>query len=166
MDDVYRPSIVCQCISCRETRRSNGMGMTQQGSSLKPAEGEQKLGAWQQVKDRRTDRPAVPMLHRAEELINGARQQDYGDQLRNFGQIADFWNAHLKYKLSPGNQITAEDVALMMINLKQARLGKSPTHADSVLDIAGYIGCYDKILDERMELNKRNTDDDIGKMYR
>jgi hypothetical protein len=54
-----------------------------------------------------------------------------------------------------------------MIGVKAARLAKSPTHADSVIDIAGYIGCYDNgILDERMELNKRNTDDDIGKMYR
>jgi hypothetical protein len=31
-----------------------------------------------------------------------------------------------------------------------------------VIDIAGYIGCYDKILDERAELDKRDTSDDIG----
>lgn len=90
-----------------------------------------------------------PMLHRAEELINGARQKDYGDKLRNFDQIADFWNAQLKYKLAPGQKVTAEDVALCMIGVKAARLAKSPTHADSVIDIAGYIGCYDKILEER-----------------
>jgi hypothetical protein len=60
-----------------------------------------------------------PMLHRAEELINGARQQDYGDKLRNFDQIAAFWNAQLMYKLK--EPVTAEDVALCMIGVKAAR---------------------------------------------
>lgn len=92
---------------------------------------------------------SVPMLHQAEELINGERQKDYGDKLPNFSQIAAFWNAHLKFKLMPGHSISAEDVALMMINVKQARLAKSPDHADSILDVAGYAGCYDKIREER-----------------
>lgn len=92
---------------------------------------------------------SVPMLHQAEELINGERQKDYGDKLPNFSQIADFWNAHLKFKLSQYEKITAEDVALMMINVKQARLAKSPDHSDSILDVAGYAGCYDKIREER-----------------
>lgn len=90
-----------------------------------------------------------PMLHQAEELINGERQKDYGDKLPNFSQIADFWNAHLKFKLMPGHSVSAEDVALMMVNVKQARLVKSPDHFDSILDIAGYAGCYDKIREER-----------------
>jgi hypothetical protein len=91
----------------------------------------------------------IPMLHKAEELINGDRQKDYGDKLPNFSQIADFWTAHLKFKLKEDVKITAEDVALMMINVKQARLAKSPNHYDSILDVAGYAGCYDKILIER-----------------
>lgn len=93
-----------------------------------------------------------PMLHQAEALINGQRQKDYGDKLPNFSQIAEFWTAHLKFKLAPGQEVTAEDVALMMINVKQARLAKSPNHFDSILDVAGYAGCYDKILLERTQL--------------
>lgn len=96
----------------------------------------------------------LPMLHRAEALINGDRQKEYGDKLPNFSQTADFWNAHLKFKLVPGAQITAEDVALMMINVKQARLSKSPEHKDSILDIAGYAGCYDAIQEERDKANE------------
>ena len=83
----------------------------------------------------------MPMLYRAEELINGERQNEYGDKLSNFSQIAALWTAHLMFKLAPDQTISAEDVALMMINVKQARLSKSPNHADSILDIAGYAGC-------------------------
>lgn len=110
----------------------------------------------QSVKEHKLDKAVLgeetthePMLHRAEKLINGQRQKDYGDKLPNFTQIAEFWNAHLMFKLAPGQRVTAEDVALMMINVKQARLAKSPDHEDSVLDVAGYAGCYDKILIER-----------------
>jgi hypothetical protein len=91
----------------------------------------------------------MPMLHKAHSLIHGQRQKDYGDKLPNFSQIADFWTAHLKFKLAPGVALSPEDVALMMINVKQARLAKSPIHYDSILDIAGYAGCYDAIQNER-----------------
>jgi len=89
------------------------------------------------------------MLHRAEDLINGQRQQDYGDKLQNFSQISMLWQALLAPKLIPGQFITAEDVALAMIAVKMARLAKSPDHKDSTIDIAGYAGCLDKLQDER-----------------
>lgn len=91
----------------------------------------------------------VPMLHKAEELINGARQQDYGDKLQNFSQIAMLWQGLLATKLQFGTFITAEDVALCMMAVKMARLAKSPDHSDSILDVAGYAGCYDKLQQER-----------------
>jgi hypothetical protein len=89
------------------------------------------------------------MLHRAEELINGSRQADYGDKLQNFSQIAMLWQGTLAKKLQPGFAITPEDVALCMMQVKIARLAKSPDHKDSILDIAGYAGCYDKLQHER-----------------
>ena len=91
--------------------------------------------------------PPKPMLHRAEELINGQRQEDYGDKLQNFSQIAMLWTGLLATKLT--SPITPEDVAMAMIQVKLARLAKSPGHKDSILDIAGYAGCYDKLLEER-----------------
>jgi len=91
----------------------------------------------------------APLLHRAEELINGDRQKDYGDKLQNFAQISMLWQGTLAHKLMPGEMITAEDVALCMIQVKIARLAKSPDHEDSVLDIAGYIGCHNKLQEER-----------------
>jgi len=90
-----------------------------------------------------------PMLHRAQALIQGQRQEDYGDKLQNFSQIAMLWQGYLAPKLQHHAAITPEDVALCMILVKMARLAKSPDHKDSVLDIAGYAGCYDMLQAER-----------------
>lgn len=90
-----------------------------------------------------------PMLHQAQELIQGQRQQDYGDKLQNFSQIAMLWQATLGTKLAPTARITPEDVALCMMQVKIARLAKSPDHKDSTMDIAGYAGCYDMLQIER-----------------
>lgn len=100
--------------------------------------------------------PKIPMLHRAEDLINGQRQADYGDKLANFSQIAMGFQMVLAAKLAPGSEISPEDVALCMMQVKIARLAKSPDHSDSILDIAGYAGCYDKLQEERKEITVNN----------
>lgn len=92
-----------------------------------------------------------PMLHQAHELIEGARQSDYGDKLTNFSQIAMLWQATLAHKLPAGISITPEDVAVCMMQVKIARLAKSPDHKDSIMDVAGYAGCYSILQDERAE---------------
>lgn len=90
-----------------------------------------------------------PLLQRANELIGGDRQRDYGNKLQNFSQIAMLWQGTLATKLQASAQITAEDVALCMMQVKIARLAKSPDHQDSILDIAGYAGCYEAVQLER-----------------
>ncbi len=89
------------------------------------------------------------MLHKAADLIKGARQSDYGDKLQNFSQIAMLWQGQLATKLAENARITPEDVAACMIQVKLARLAKSPDHKDSILDVAGYAGCYSILQDER-----------------
>ena len=89
------------------------------------------------------------LLTEADALINGQRQEDYGDKLQNFAQIAMGLQMILAPKLQHGQEITPEDVAMCMIQVKIARLAKSPDHRDSILDVAGYAGCYDKIQEER-----------------
>jgi hypothetical protein len=105
------------------------------------------------------DAPTKPLslLERADLTINGQRQQDYGDKLTNFTQIAMLMTGTLVRKLAPTQVITAEDVALLMMQVKIARLAHMPMHKDSILDIAGYAGCMDKLQDERAGL----TDDGI-----
>lgn len=94
------------------------------------------------------------MLHKAEELITGQRQEDYGDKLQNFSQIAMLFQGILATKIQADVLISPEDVALLMICVKMARLVKSPDHSDSILDIAGYAGCYDKLQRERKQQKK------------
>ena len=96
--------------------------------------------------------PVVPhngILAEAEALVNGQRQADYGDKLQNFSQIAMLWQGYLAMKLRPVCAITPEDVSMMMILVKMARLAKSPDHGDSLVDIAGYARCMDMLQQER-----------------
>lgn len=66
------------------------------------------------------------------EAINGERARSYGDATESFGRTADLWAAVL------GVPVTAEQVALCLVQLKVARLVNSPRHHDSWVDIVGY----------------------------
>jgi hypothetical protein len=79
------------------------------------------------------------ILLEANELINGQRAKDYGSATKNFGMIARRWSEHL------GVTVTPEQVCLCMIELKMCRLASSPDHRDSIIDVAGYIGCIGKL---------------------
>jgi uncharacterized protein YmfQ (DUF2313 family) len=96
--------------------------------------------------------PDQSILAIAEGLVNGQRQQDYGDKLQNFSQISMLWQGYLAMKLGPDARITPEDVAMMMMLVKMARLAKSPDHLDSLVDIAGYARCMDMLQIERKNL--------------
>lgn len=85
------------------------------------------------------DAGAPTMLEEAQKLIYGARQKDYGPAKKNFEDIAAIWSVVI------GIPISAEQVALCMIGLKMARIVKTPGHRDSWVDIAGYVGCVDKM---------------------
>lgn len=77
------------------------------------------------------------LLDKAKEIVNGARQENYGKPEKNFANIATYWSVYL------GRDIKATDVAAMMILMKLARLENNPKHEDSWIDIAGYAanGC-------------------------
>lgn len=78
------------------------------------------------------------ILQEAERIVNGPRASDYGDARENHQRIADIWSALLRVKVTP------EQVAMCMIGVKLARLANTPDHRDSWVDIAGYVGVYDK----------------------
>lgn len=90
------------------------------------------------------------LLADAATTIAGAREQEYGGKLQNFTQIAMLFQGTLATKLLPGSRVTPEDVALLMMQVKIARLAKSPDHKDSILDVAGYAGCYDELQLQRV----------------
>jgi len=78
---------------------------------------------------------ALDVLEEAISLINGQRAVDYGDAQSNFQRMADLVNPIIK---KADGKLTATDMALVMIQVKIARLQESPDHEDSWVDIAGY----------------------------
>jgi Domain of unknown function (DUF6378) len=85
----------------------------------------------------------MSVLTDAEDIINGQRREDYGEVLESFQTIAALWEPILKTTVSP------EQVALCMIGLKIART-MNGFHRDSIVDIAGYAGCLEKIQEARL----------------
>ena len=75
----------------------------------------------------------IDILEEASNIINGARQEEYGKPEDSFQKIADYWSTYLDHPISP------QDVSLMMILLKVARVpeGKKASR-DTMVDIAGY----------------------------
>lgn len=82
------------------------------------------------------------ILEEAQRIINGQRREDYGSALESFQRIANLWSPVL------GVSITPEVVAVCMIQLKIAR-ALNGWQRDSIVDIAGYAGCIEKIMAER-----------------
>jgi len=78
---------------------------------------------------------ALDILERAISLVHGQRAKDYGDAQASFQRMADLVNPIIK---KADGKLTASDMAIVMIQVKIARLQESPDHVDSWTDIAGY----------------------------
>ena len=74
---------------------------------------------------------AASILRQAASIVDG-RRRTYGDPIDHLQRVARRWSITL------GVTVTAHQVALCMIDMKQERLRKDPRHADSKKDIAGY----------------------------
>jgi hypothetical protein len=82
------------------------------------------------------------VLQEAKMIIYGDREKTYGHPSKNLRTIASMWNAYLK---SVGDrELTAQDVSVMMVLLKSARLANDPNHRDSVVDICGYAALIER----------------------
>lgn len=75
------------------------------------------------------------ILSKAEDIVNGARQNTYGSPEDCFASIAGMWGSYLGISLSPS------DVAMLMVLLKVARTKGRRDYADNYIDIAGYAAC-------------------------
>lgn len=69
----------------------------------------------------------------------GPRQQTYGHPRGDFDRVGLMWQAIL------GVPVSAEQVAVMMIAFKLARLSQTPQHQDSKIDVIGYTICLDRL---------------------
>lgn len=95
----------------------------------------------------RTGTPKLSILMEAEKIVNGARRNAYGHPENNFQRIADLWNAYLVNRIDPDAPVSNQDVALMMCLMKIARLLETPTHRDSLVDLAGYAATVEMLWD-------------------
>lgn len=98
------------------------------------------------IEQEQSDCPTVPSdcLTEAASVVKGERQDSYGPAERNLSRIAELWSSYL------GRNITARNVAVMMILLKAARDAHKSKH-DNMVDICGYAYLAD-ILDKETSL--------------
>lgn len=85
------------------------------------------------------DYARAEILDTAKRIVTGDREQQYGSPEDNFTTIAGFWTTYLRH------DITADDVAMMMVLLKVARIQSGQVKADNYVDLAGYAACAAEI---------------------
>lgn len=92
----------------------------------------------------------IDILLEASNIVNGSRQDQYGDPERNHDTIAAIWTILLRRAgiLPPDIAITGQHVCLLMVGMKLARLANTLDHRDSQIDIAGYIALLSIIQQE------------------
>ena len=108
------------------------------------------LGAWLCVKHQaiadanfREEEEPESIAQEAHRIVLGDRQEDYGPPLQDFDRTAALWAPIL------GCEVTAEQVALCMVQVKVSRLVNTPDHRDSIVDVAGYALTLDLIRQDR-----------------
>lgn len=82
----------------------------------------------------------------ADRIVAGTRQRDYGHPFDDFSKIGRLWAPILGLP-----EVTPEQVALCMAQVKVARLLNSPGHHDSMVDICGYAKTYQLVRERRSE---------------
>lgn len=81
------------------------------------------------------------ILKEAFDLVNGDRQSQYGDPIKNWTETAEIASA------LTGIKLTAKTCVLVLIATKLARERFKHKH-DTVVDIAGYLEIYNRICEE------------------
>lgn len=90
------------------------------------------------------------ILDEASSLVNGDRNETYGDPYDDYMKVSKMWNAYLEglmkrrgINVSPAltDLIEPHDAIAMMVLLKTARIANAPGHRDNWVDLAGYAAC-------------------------
>lgn len=84
------------------------------------------------------------ILDEAKRITRGDRNYDYGHPAVEHDRIAAYWTTYLN------RVVRGEDVAMMMVLLKVARMGERYKR-DNLVDMAGYADCYQRIHCSREE---------------
>ena len=76
------------------------------------------------------------------ELLDTAAAKTCGNREDSFKMISKLWATYL------GTRINEQDVCVMMILLKVARIQSGQSVEDSLIDIAGYAACAAEYLED------------------
>jgi len=91
-----------------------------------------------------------PSLREADKLINGARQDQYGNPEMSFEMISTMWQIYLDNRPQPQEPLEAKDVAIMMTLMKVCRMCGQKWKRDNVLDAIGYLAILaDRLTGEK-----------------
>jgi Domain of unknown function (DUF6378) len=86
----------------------------------------------------------VSVLEEAQTIIYGDREKTYGHPAKNLKTIASMWTAYMN-NMDDGNfNVTAKDVAAMMMLVKVARFANDPSHRDNLVDVCGYAALIER----------------------
>lgn len=88
------------------------------------------------------------ILEEAQEITTNNRQSDYGHPSEDFDATAKIWNVIIKRRHKINIELTAEDVALMMIGLKLSRECNKHKR-DNRVDMIGYVNTLEMVLDNK-----------------
>jgi len=104
------------------------------------------------------------LLDEVKKAVTLDRMESYGSPQTNYERIATLWNAYLIGQDESALMMTADDVVLMMILVKVARLSESPDHFDSWKDISGYgaVGWVVSTSEEMMNALDEEIEEDKG----
>lgn len=83
--------------------------------------------------DPRLEEVRGSVLDEAKSVINGERQDMYGNPEYSFDVIAELWSTYLRQK------ITSKDAAVLMALMKIARIKTGTDKRDSYVDACGYL---------------------------
>lgn len=88
------------------------------------------------------------ILDTAKNCVCNDRNMQYGEPEDNFTSIAGFWQEYLYTATGEHINLTAFDVANMMVLFKVARAATAGANAsaDTFVDIAGYAACGGEIV--------------------
>lgn len=90
-------------------------------------------------------------LNEAHSIINGERQDSYGNPEDSFRYIAEYWTAYMRAQglFCGSTKVNALDVAHMMMLLKLARCTGQQSKRDNYIDIQGYAAiAADRLVKE------------------
>ena len=93
---------------------------------------------------------ANDILQKAKDAIDD-RGPNYGHPREHFLRISELWSTIL------GVDISVEEVGMMMMGVKMARIMENPKHLDNWIDIAGYAGVTGQaIIEDQIVTCKHN----------